>query len=159
MAVFANHQVVAGVTSVWSSREVKAIDAAAILTARLVVGHQHEIDLGENDRSATGYLPPDEFERTADRFFSEPECSVRGWERAVDAQRRVRDAVDRILADHKGGDVAIVSHGAVGSLLLCCYLENPISRAADQPFQGHYWQASLPAKRVLHGWRSIAPTG
>ena len=42
--------------------------------------------LHENDRSATGYLPPNQFEAMADRFFAEPQASVLGWERAVDAQ-------------------------------------------------------------------------
>ena len=45
--------------------------------------------LGENDRSSTGYLPKAEFEAVADAFFARPEESVRGWERAVDAQRRI----------------------------------------------------------------------
>ena len=33
----------------------------------------------------------------ADAFFAKPEESVRGWERAVDAQARVAAAVDDIL--------------------------------------------------------------
>jgi broad specificity phosphatase PhoE len=123
--------------------------------ARLGIGV--EPDLGENDRSATGYLPPDEFERTADAFFARPEESCRGWERAIDAQRQIREAVERILLRHGNGDAAIVAHGAVGTLLLCSCLGMRIDRAADQPFQGHYWAAGLPELRVRHGWRPIAP--
>ena len=33
-------------------------------------------DLGENDRSATGYLPKAEFEAMADAFFARPDESV-----------------------------------------------------------------------------------
>jgi hypothetical protein len=43
----------------------------------------------ENDRSATGFLPPDEFETVANRLFAEPLVSIRGWERAIDAQLRI----------------------------------------------------------------------
>jgi broad specificity phosphatase PhoE len=157
MRVFADSQVVANVTSVWSSREAKAIEAAGILAARFGIGVQVDGDLGENDRRATGFLPPEEFERVADAFFAEPGKSIRGWERAMDAQQRVENAVDRILAQHDGDDIAVVAHGAVGSLLLCSYLKHPISRMADQPFQGHYWTAALPDRTVLHPWRSIAP--
>lgn len=156
MQEFAGKDVVGGVTSVWSSTERKAVEAAEILAAARGLEVRVERDLGENDRTATGFLPPAEFEQVADRFFADPESSVRGWERAVDAQARIRHAVDRIVTSHKQGDLAIVSHGAVGTLLLCAYLGHPVDRKEDQPFQGHYWIASLPTKTVLHGWKPIA---
>lgn len=72
----------------------------------------------ENDLSATGFLPPRKFERVADAFFAEPTVSVRGWERALDAQRRIVAEVQAIDgSDTTRGTVAIVSHGAVGALL------------------------------------------
>ena len=120
------------VTSVWSSTEAKAIEAAGILAARLGLGVNVDEDLGENDRSATGFLPPDEFENVADAFFAEPEKSILGWERAIDVQRRGENAVERILAQHGRGDIAMVAHGAIGTLLLCRYMKIPISRNADQ---------------------------
>ncbi|SDK87120.1 histidine phosphatase family protein [Aliiruegeria lutimaris] len=157
MKAFADSPDVAGVTSIWSSAETKAIEAAEVLAARHLTRIQIDEDLGENDRSATGFLPPDEFERVAEAFFAEPDRRVRGWERAGDAQRRVAQAVARIVREHGAGDVAVVSHGAVGSLLFCQYQNRPISRAADQPFQGHYWQATLAGMAVVHSWKPIAP--
>jgi broad specificity phosphatase PhoE len=159
MRHFADTPVVASVTEIWSSTEAKAIEAAGILAAGLGCGVGVEADLGENDRSATGFLPPNEFESMADSFFAEPHRSVRGWERAVDAQSRIRNAIARLVSRGQAGDVAVVSHGAVGSLLYCALAGRPISRDADQPFQGHYWTATLPALSPLHGWRSIAPRG
>ena len=159
MRVFAGSPIVANVASVWSSTEAKAIEAAGILAARFGLGIQVDENLGENDRSATGFLPPEEFEKVTDSFFAEPETSVCGWEPAIDAQRRVENAIERIVAQHSEGDIAVVAHGAVGSLLLCSYLKRPISRTADQPFQGHYWTAALPAMAALHPWRPIAPRG
>ena len=41
--------------------------------------------IGENDRSATGFVPAEEFEALADTFFADPHTSIRGWERAIDA--------------------------------------------------------------------------
>lgn len=41
--------------------------------------------LGENDRSATGYLPHEEFEAAANAFFEQPDASFCGWETAVEA--------------------------------------------------------------------------
>lgn len=157
MRQFAEGPIVGQVTSVWASTETKAIEAAGILAARLGIGVNVAHDLGENDRSATGFLPPHEFEEVADAFFARPDDSIRGWERAVDAQCRMRRAVERILSLHRTGDLAIVAHGAVGTLLLCSYLGQPIGRKADQPFQGHYWTATLPNLTVRQSWTPIAP--
>ncbi len=157
MRMFAASPEVQDPAAVWASNETKAIEAAGLLAGRfgLPVG-VHE-GLHENDRSATGFLPPPEFERMADAFFANPEESVRGWERAIDAQARVAAAVDEVLDRSPAGMVAIVAHGGVGTLLLCHYLGQPISRAADQPFQGHHWAFDRPTRRVLHAWSPIAP--
>lgn len=156
---FAESGVVDGVSAVWASAETKAIEAAGIVAGRLGLGVAVEPGLGENDRSATGFLPPDEFERTADAFFARPEESVRGWERAVDAQARVSAAVRRVAAGHGAGDLAVVAHGAVGALMLAALEGAAIRREWDQPFQGHFWRARLPDLAVLHGWQEIAPRG
>ncbi|HYO35915.1 MAG TPA: histidine phosphatase family protein [Geodermatophilus sp.] len=122
-------------TRVVSSAERKARETAAALAAATGLPVGVDPLLGENDRSATGFLPPAEFEATADAFFARPTESVRGWERAVDAQARVVAAVARAV-DGAGGDVAVVCHGGVGTLLLCRVLGVPIDRRRDQPGQG-----------------------
>lgn len=157
MRAFAASREVSGLSAVWASGETKAIEAAGILAARFGLPVSVHPDLHENDRSATGFLPPPEFEAVADAFFLRPEESVRGWERAIDAQARVARAVDEILERPTAGDLALVAHGGVGTLLLCQYLNQPISRALDQPFQGHYWAFDAATRRVLHPWQSIAP--
>lgn len=157
MRTFAGSTQTRGLTAVWASNETKAIEAAGILAGRAGLPVGVHPGLHENDRSATGFLPPAEFQSVADRFFASPEDSVRGWERAVDAQARVVAAVDDILARHPGGDLAFVAHGGVGTLLLCHRLGVPISRALDQPFEGHYWAFDIATRRVQHAWRPIAP--
>jgi broad specificity phosphatase PhoE len=154
MAAFAASDTVANVTAVWSSAETKAVEAAALLAARLGLTPAVDEALHENDRTATGFLPPDEFEKVADAFFAAPHASIRGWERAADAQARIVAAVERCLAASPAGDVAIVAHGGVGTLALCHYLGVPIDRSYDQPFQGNYW--TLEDGKALHRWRSIA---
>jgi broad specificity phosphatase PhoE len=87
--------------------------------------------MGENDRSATGFLPPSEFEATADRFFAEPDWSVRGWETARAAQARIVAAVRTALLDISG-DALFVEHGGVGTLLYCALRRVEIDRRYDQ---------------------------
>jgi len=147
----------ADLRAIWSSQERKAVEGAEILSRGLRIPHRSMAELGENDRTATGFLPKAEFEATADAFFARPEESVRGWERAVDAQTRIVQAMTRILTPRPAGDIAIVAHGAVGALLLCYLKRCPISRSEDQPpgNGGHYFSFDIDASRLLHGWQSI----
>ncbi len=88
----------------------------------------------ENDRSATGFLPPPEFEKAADWFFAHPEESFHGWERAIDAQARIVNAVRAVLGRHDPQQpIAFVGHGGVGTLLKCHIEGRGISRSKDQP--------------------------
>lgn len=148
--------------AVWCSTERKAIDGAEIITAAIDTIPVRLVTLGENDQSATGFLPKAEFESTADAFFARPHDSVRGWETAIDAQRRIIAAVTMVAAASSfGRDVAIVSHGGVGALLLCWLKACPISRTEDQPSGcgGHYFCFDSRDYTLRHGWISIDGPG
>lgn len=144
------------IRSIWSSDETKAIEAAALLGAALDIAPRLAGRSHENDRSATGFIPPDQFEAAADAFFARPEQSFRGWERAVDAQARIVAAFDAVLAAAPDGDVALVGHGGVGTLLYCHLAGLAIDRRHDQPAQGCVWLAERGDRRPLHGWRALA---
>lgn len=148
------------ITSVYASTERKSFEMAAILAAHLGLPVTRVPELGENDRSATGFLPPDEFEAHADAFFARPTESVEGWERAIDAQARIVEAVRRIVAgDRTHGCIAIVSHGAVGTLLHCRLAGREIDRRHDQPPNGggNYFRFTVEPPAVDGGWRPIDP--
>ncbi|MDB6095237.1 MAG: histidine phosphatase family protein [Verrucomicrobia bacterium] len=141
-----------GVTAIYCSTETKAMEGAGILGGHLGIDPRSDFRLGENDRTSTGYLPPAEFESTADEFFARPDISVRGWERAVDAQSRVVLAVrELVAADPTGGAIAIVAHGAVGALLRSQLAGHEISRQWDQPANGggNYFWFTLSAERAV----------
>ncbi len=117
----------------FSSRETKALELAEILAAATGTPILTDHQMGENDRSATGFLPPALFEDHADRFFAAPTESVNGWERAVDAQKRIVSSVRTALASIPGNAFAIFcGHGAVGTLLKCHVGGRAISRDQDQ---------------------------
>jgi broad specificity phosphatase PhoE len=149
-----------GVRHIIASGERKARDAAQILAEGLgLSGYSVIADLGENDRSATGFLSQAEFETTADAFFAQPLRSVRGWEPAGIAQKRIVDAVGLAVSQAPDGvDIAIVGHGGTGTLLYCHLAGLPISRRYDQPpTNGGNWFAFDRASRKLRykGWQSI----
>jgi len=122
-----------------SSDERKAIDTAEIIAQPLGLGVTVGKNLHENDRSATGYLPRAEFEAVADQFFANPDKSVRGWERATDAQIRIVTAIKTAISEiQKQVPVLFTGHGGVGTLLICHLLSIPISRDHDQNGGGHF---------------------
>ncbi len=138
---FARHQAfaerVSDIGSVWSSDEQKARDGADVVARHHRVTPQIYETLHENDRSSTGYLHGDAFWVHVDAFFAEPEVSVKGWERAIDAQARIVQAVTDILRKETEiglkGHIVIVAHGGVGALFRSHILGQPISRNHDQP--------------------------
>jgi broad specificity phosphatase PhoE len=147
---------VGSIRRIISSAERKAIDTAEILASHLHLAVEVRDKMHENDRSATGFLPPPEFEAVADQFFANPHKSIRGWERAIDAQQRIVSEVEAVLGGDEAGDIALVGHGGVGTLLLLSLRGREISREADQPAGGgNYFAYDIGARHVLHEWRPI----
>jgi broad specificity phosphatase PhoE len=137
-----------------SSDETKAIETADILAEAAGLKIEVFEGLHENDRSATGFLAPPEFEAAADWFFANPTESFRGWEKAADAQARIVLAVERILSDHDPETpIAFVGHGGAGTLLRCHLAGMPISRNRDQPGGGgNLFRFTLADRSVSCDW-------
>ena len=155
---FAASPRLARVTAIYSSAERKAVDTGSILAEQLGVPLTIVEAMHENDRSATGYLPPERFEAVADRFFAEPEASVLGWERAVDAQARIVASVGDILRrDGTSGDILLAGHGGVGALLMAHLLGEPISRQFDQPATGggNVFAFRRVDLGIVHRWQAM----
>lgn len=140
-----------------SSSETKAIETASPLALALGVELEVRPQMYENDRSATGFLPPAEFEAVADQFFAEPAISVRGWETAEDAQRRIVADVEACLAGPQEGDVLFVGHGGVGTLLFCALSGFRIDRRFDQgPGGGGCWfEFDLQTRNPQREWQPM----
>jgi broad specificity phosphatase PhoE len=143
-----------------SSDETKAIETGEILARPAGISPEIIEHMGENDRSATGFLVPDEFEVAANWFFAHPEESFHGWERAVDAQSRIVDAVLCVLASHdRSRPIAFIGHGGVGTLLKCHLAGVPIDRQHDQPAGGgNLYAFKLLDRALLSDWLPMETT-
>ncbi len=147
-------------TQIVSSGERKAIETAEIIAGSLGLMIEIREAMHENDRSATGFLKPAEFEEVADQFFARPHLSTRGRERAVDAQARIVREAEAVLARNRPGDVLFVGHGAVGTLLFCHHAGYAIDRIHDQPAGGgHVFAFMRDGRKILHGWRKMEESG
>ncbi|MET0605990.1 MAG: histidine phosphatase family protein [Beijerinckiaceae bacterium] len=139
-----------------SSAERKAIETAELIAAGRGLQVEIRERMHENDRSATGFLVPAEFEATADLFFARPQESIRGWERAVDAQMRIVAQVAETMAENSEGDVLFVGHGGVGTLLQCHVAGWPVARIRDQRAGGgNVFAFSWRPLSLAHGWRPL----
>ncbi len=144
-------------TRILSSDETKALETAAILARASGVEVEVLEHAGENDRSATGFLVPDEFEKAANWFFTNPEQSFHGWERAIDAQKRIVSTVSMVLERHDPKKpIAFVGHGGVGTLLKCHLAGLPIARRHDQPAGGgNLFAFSLADRSLACDWTAM----
>ncbi len=113
-------------TQIISSAETKARQTAMIIAKSLKLEISVRERMHENDRSSTGFLPLAEFEAMADDFFAHPGQSVDGWERAIDAQKRIVGETNQIITQHDGGDLLLVGHGAVGSFYIAILQTGPL---------------------------------
>ncbi|MEO0944786.1 MAG: histidine phosphatase family protein [Pseudomonadota bacterium] len=157
VAMLARSGALLGTKHVICSGETKAIETATPLAKALGCNLVVREAMHENDRSATGYLPPEEFESVADQFFAKPQESVRGWETAISAQKRIVREVRDCLKHCDEGDVLLVGHGGVGTLLFCFLSNVPISRTFDQGAGGGgcYFEFTAQMTKPLAGWQAL----
>lgn len=157
LAAIAARGWVRSLTHIFASTEKKAIEGAEILAASAGCPVAAVAEMGENDRSATGFLRPPEFEKAADWFFANPSQSFHGWETALDAQTRIVSAVDAAIGRSTAGQpVAFVGHGGVGTLLKCHLAGTPITRTGDQPAGGgNVFAFGLSDRRLLCDWTRV----
>ena len=147
-----------GIARIASSAERKARDTAALLGAGVIPIRIHA-GLGEVDRSATGYVPAAAHEALADRLFARPELSADGWETARAAQDRGLAALREALLPGSG-NLLVVGHGGIGTLIRCALAGLPIDRRHDQPRQGCVWTAQVtmdpaPLFRLVSPWQPL----
>ncbi|AZY95587.1 histidine phosphatase family protein (plasmid) [Paracoccus sp. Arc7-R13] len=139
-----------------SSPEKTAMETATPLAQALGLVVDIRENMREHDRSSTGFLSKRELEQASSAYFSQPERSVRGWEAASAAQRRIMSEVDACLDRDLLGDVLIVGHGGVGALLYCGLSGHAIDRDHVQDMGGGVWFEFDSILRLpLKGWRPM----
>jgi broad specificity phosphatase PhoE len=139
-----------------ASPEVKAQQTAEFLANAFALPLHTHPDMGEVDRSATGYVPHDTHEALADALFAQPAIGPQGWESANVASARIAKAFQEVLAE-VSGNLLFVGHGAVGTFLWCALTKTPITRAADQRRGGSFWAGEMGFTGFApqHGWHAL----
>ncbi|HEY8543519.1 MAG TPA: histidine phosphatase family protein [Acidimicrobiales bacterium] len=132
------------IDAIYASPMRRAQETAAPLAERLGLKVTPEPDIAEYDAGAASYIPIEELKAAGDPRWMELPDDVPAF------QARVVEAVERIVADHASGRVAMVCHGGVVNV----YLSWVLKTAQELFFLPHYTSVS----RVLasgDGRRSI----
>lgn len=140
---------------IYSSEELKAHQMAEIVGSHLGLDVQTHSKLGEVDRSSTGFLEERELEKTVKEFFEEPDKSIAGWEMASLAQKRIVKCVADIMDTNPISNIAFISHGMVGGLLICDLKKVPIHRRYMQRALGSFFIYNSTEKEITQEWRPI----
>lgn len=139
-----------------ASPEIKAQQTAELIANAFALPLHTHPDMGEVDRSATGYVDHARHEALTDALFAKPDIGPEGWESAEAATARIFKAYQEVLAEVYD-NMLFVGHGAVGTLLWCTLTQTPISRAADQSRGGSFWAGETGPKGFLptHPWQAL----
>ncbi|HUF38519.1 MAG TPA: histidine phosphatase family protein [Anaerolineales bacterium] len=105
-----------------TSEEPKARETGQIIGETLAVPIESHPGLEEHHRQAVERLGTQiEFQKAVERIFDELERVIYGEESGADALIRFSNAIDRALAAHPNGNVAVVTHGTVMALFAAAH--------------------------------------
>ena len=148
------------IEAIFASTERKARTTAERIAYVRHLSITYLTDLGEKDRSATGFLEPPAYRQLRDAFFAHPNASIQGWERAIDAQVRVLHAIEQAVGQTPAStNIAIISHGGVGTLVLNHVQQMEIRKDDLPPGQGYYFIFATDTAKLIQHWKPIDEIG
>jgi 2,3-bisphosphoglycerate-dependent phosphoglycerate mutase len=106
-----------------SSTEIKAQETAQIVASHLKLPMKTHEGLHEHERSNYHWVSQELFEKQVAAFYFYPQKLVMGNETAEQTSTRFACAVDRVVEEYHGKNVAIVTHGTVIALYISRHLK------------------------------------
>ena len=140
------------VGAIFASTEPKANMAAEFWSKKFNIPMKVVDGIQEINRSSTGFLPDEEHAEIVNGFYENPTKRIRGWESANECIDRMNNAMNKIIDESKGNNVAVVSHGAVGNLYVC-YIMNikPSPRTVQKKIGS--WAVINVGTKQISGWK------
>ncbi|MBC8106157.1 MAG: histidine phosphatase family protein [Anaerolineae bacterium] len=129
---------------VFTSNEPKATETGQIIAAESDRAMKVVDDLHEHDRSNVPVMPTREFISSVAQFFREHDRLVLGRETARDAKARIARAIEKLIRESDGKNIAIVTHGTVLSLFAADVL-------SEDPFQ--LWRRMGLPSYIAMDWK------
>jgi len=150
-----------GLSAVYCSDLTRAVQSAEIIAEPYSLAPVRIADLRERSFglwegmtfSEIKEYYPNEFAAWAENPLA---CSPMGGETTLAVRDRVIGAVDAILCEHAGQDVAVVAHGGVNRIILCHILGIPLENIfrIEQDYAAlniiEFWE-KYPVLKLLNG--------
>jgi len=137
---------------IYSSKETKASTVAKMAANKFSIVHFEEKDLGETDRSSTGFIQSEEYMNVVQEAYANIETGTRGWESHNHMMERNGKVLDKIKELHFNKTIAVVGHGGAGTTIKCYIKRIAPSFHEDPKKTGCYFIADLDNGDILQDW-------
>lgn len=158
-ALLADYLAAEGLDALYASTMRRAHQTAEPVADRQALDLVLEPDVAEFDRHSTEYVPVEELKAAGDPRWQQMlagDYDPGSDESRDEFEARVLDAVERIVANHAGGKVAVVCHGGIITTYLAHILNLPAPEGSFNP--GFFYPGYTSIHRVAAssaGHRSI----
>lgn len=140
------------VKAIYSSVEPKAYSVARIASDKFKIPHQAFKELGEADRSATPFLPIDEYMQAIKYSYEHPDGNHLGWESHNSMMKRNATKLEEIMKSHHDETIAIIGHGGAGTTVKCFIKSIEPNFAEDPQKTGCYFIADWDKRMIIQDW-------
>lgn len=140
------------IEAIYASPERKAQQTAELVSKRYGLEVFKTNCLSELDRSSTGFVEYDAYIEMIKSVYSNPNKNIQGWESAFDVTKRITECIALIMSNHKDQSVAVIGHGATGTLLACSLLNKKPDFAEDPKGTGRYMIIDWDKKQLMKRW-------
>lgn len=137
---------------IYSSTEPKATQVAQLASEKYHLPWFQEKDLGEADRTATPFLPLEEYMTEVQKAYLNPDVHVRGWESHHQVMKRNAIALEKIKKDNPGNTIVIVGHGGAGTTVKCTIKGIEPKFSEDPQQTGCIFIANLDSNTIIQDW-------
>jgi len=138
---------------IYSSIEPKAIQVARLASEKYRCPWFQEKDLGEADRTATPFLPLEEYMLAVQEAYLNPDTNIKGWESHHQMMKRNATVLKKIKNNYKNKTIVIIGHGGAGTTIKC-YIKGIEPQFSEDPKQtGCIFIADLDANTIIQDWQ------
>lgn len=135
------------------SAEPKSLTVGAMVQERFGFKPKVYQDLGEADRSATPFLPLEEYMAAIREAYQHPDKHIHGWESHHEMFVRNQRIIDELIAENRGKTIAIIGHGGAGTCIKCHLCKLPLSFDQDPQRTGCSFIVEVESGTLVQDWQ------
>lgn len=136
---------------IYSSNEPKATQVASLASEKYNIQWIQEEKLGEADRTATPFMPLEEYMDAIQQCYVKPSENIKGWESHHHMMERNISALEEIKKENKK-TIVIIGHGGAGTTIKCYIKGVKLNFSEDPKRTGCIFIADLDKNFIVQDW-------